>query len=68
MISIILAASEECKRDALRAGFVEQSVLVRTEAVMGNPAEQARIEAEIRQWPAPPYQYLVSDFWGVGTD
>lgn len=64
MIAIILAASDDVKAAAVRAGFREQTVLVRCDAVMSTPDNKAKIETEL--FAMGPFQFLVSDFWGAG--
>lgn len=66
MVSIILACSEEVKLEAIARGFREQTVLVRQESGLSTPKEQARIEVEVGN--LRPFQYLVSDYWGMGPD
>ena len=66
MTSIILAASPLCKRNAIAAGFREEKVLIRHEIGCSTKANKERIESEL--FRLRPYQFLVSDFWGMGAD
>jgi len=66
MVAIILAASETTKAAALKAGFREEPVLIRYNPVLSTAKNKATIEREL--FEMRPYQFLVSDFWGVGNE
>lgn len=66
MISVILSASPEAKAMAKEAGFVEQTVLVRQESCQSTEENKQQIERSIFQFK--PYQFLVSDYWGVSVE
>ena len=66
MVSVILACSEEVKAKALSAGFREQTVLVKHNACLSTEENKANLEHQL--FEMQPYQFLVSDFWGMGYD
>lgn len=66
MISIILSASEETKKLARAAGFTEQTVLVRNNSCMSDDENKGRLEREL--FAMGPYQFVVSDYFGMGPD
>jgi len=63
MICIILAASDDVKTKAKMAGFEEVTVLIRHNAVMSTEEEKRKLETEM--FKLGPFQFLVSDYWGV---
>lgn len=66
MVAIILAASKETKELALKAGFREKTVLIRSDPVLSSSENKEKIEREL--FEMRPYQFLVSDFLGAGPD
>lgn len=66
MVSIILSASDEAKARALKAGFREETVLIRFSGGLSTAANKQAIERELRRML--PNQFLVSDYWGVGRE
>jgi len=67
MVSIIMAAGDEARERAKSAGFREFSVLLRFEGCMSTKEEKARLQTELAT-EIKPYQFLVSDYWGMGPD
>jgi hypothetical protein len=67
VISIILAANAEAKERAKAAGFTEYTVLLRHEACMSTQEEKAKRENELAM-EIRPFQFLVSDYWGMGNE
>jgi hypothetical protein len=63
MVAIILAASPEAKARAMKAGFREETVLIRNDPVQSTEENKKLIEREL--FALRPYQFLVSDFWGM---
>jgi hypothetical protein len=66
MVAIILAASSETKKLALAAGFREETVLIRHNPVLSTDENKRLIEREL--FAMRPYQFLVSDFWGMSNE
>lgn len=62
MISIILSADSDTKKEALSLGFEERTVLVRREPGLSTDNNKRKIERQLFQ--LGPSQFLVSDFWG----
>lgn len=63
MVSIILAASNETKAEAIKAGFRETIVLIRHNGVTSTEENQKKLEEEMRKMR--PYQFLAADYWGL---
>lgn len=63
MISIILSASDEVKKEAIAAGFKEATVLIRHDPIESCDENKQKLEREIKKMQ--PHQFLVSDFWGM---
>ena len=63
MVTIILAASAETKRKALRSGYVEQTILIKSDSVESTEANKVKLEGDCRK--LKPYQFLVADYWGM---
>ena len=63
MISIILTASPEVIQDAKADGFVERKVLVKHHGCKSTEENKSELEKQLRK--LGPYQFLVSDFWGM---
>lgn len=66
MISIILAASPEVEEKALAEGFRKETVLIRQEGGLSTPENKQQIESKL--FKLRPFQFLVSDYWGMGPD
>ncbi len=67
MISIILCGTDKAKGKAKKIGFTEQTVLIRHESIFSSDIKKKEeIEAMIMH-DIRPYQFLVSDFWGMGN-
>jgi len=64
MPTIVLAYSEECKKELLEKGFREETVMVKFGAV--DSKEQA--EKKIWEMRRRPYQFLCSNTWGACAD
>ena len=65
MVSIILAIDAMRREVALKAGFKEETILIRHESGMSTKSNKEKIESDI-MGKIKPYQFLVSDFWGLG--
>ena len=63
MTTIALAYSEECKKELLENGFVEQTVMVK---IGGGDKQQA--ENQVWKMRKKPYQFLCSNTWGACID
>ena len=63
MVAIILAASDKTKEEALKAGFCEETVLIRHNSGLSTEENRQKIESEL--FKMRPYQFLVSDYWGM---
>lgn len=63
MIAIILKASDEAKQRAREAGFREETVLIRNESCVSGDDNRRAVEAAVMR--LRPYQFLVSDYWGM---
>lgn len=66
MVSIILSASEEVKKAAKEKGFVERTVLVKHDAIESTKENKSRLESQL--FELKPFQFLVSDYWGMRPD
>jgi hypothetical protein len=66
MVAIILACDEATKSEAFKAGFKEQTVLVKHEPCASTPENKSRVTIETKK--LRPFQFLVSDFWGITND
>lgn len=65
MVSVILSCTDVVKAKAIEAGFREQLVLVKHDAVQSLPENKAKLEKAL--FDLKPSQFLVSDFWGMGA-
>lgn len=63
MIAIVLAASKECEEKLKAEGFVQQTVWLKPYPVQSLPTNKRAIEHAVRS--LAPYQFLVSDYWGM---
>lgn len=66
MTSIILAASKEVEAKALQNGFRKQEVLIKETACQSTAENKRKLESEL--FALRPYQFLVSDYWGMGNE
>ena len=66
MISIILTASPEVMKRAQEGGFKLETVLIRHETGPSDQATKAKTEREI--FKLQPFQFLVSNYWGMCPD
>lgn len=66
MVSIILACSNEVKEKALASGFKEETVLIKHNSVSSTEENKSALEHDL--FSMRPYQFLVSDFWGMGAE
>lgn len=62
--AVIFAASDECKESALADGFKEQTVLIKHVSF----EKDKKWEAERDVHKHRPYQFAVTDYWGMGPD
>ena len=66
MLSIILLASDEVTAKAKAAGFTETTVLIKRSGGQSTEEHKARLERELIA--LHPYQFLVSDYWGLNNE
>lgn len=62
--AVIFAASDECKESALADGFKEHIVLIKH--VLFDKDKKWEAERDVRKHK--PYQFAVTDFWGMMPD
>lgn len=62
--AVIFAANDECKERALADGFREETVLIKHVTVEKGKKWEA--ERDVRK--LGPYQFAVTDYWGMMPD
>ena len=70
MITIVMACSPESQTSLLKKGFTMCHVLVKQSSVQSTEENKRKLEREMFGMPdgERPYQFLVSDYWGMGPD